>query len=204
MSKTFDIENTSIPSQMSIDVRDICSGVWPDDRTKGLYRTFFESVASFLKFFQSKNEEKVVFKLKDEKGDFKFGAILHYQAPEEDSEEDSGNWYLSFSFDEESIGNDYTKEIDNFSETFYEVISNKAREIMYGAFRSRPLMNKLVCIAIDVLRKYLDNNADELEDVNVVYRGIFTASVVVEGGVKIMSIVPGETVKQIIKSDATL
>lgn len=204
MSKNFDFDNTSIPTQMSIDVRDLCSGVWPDDRTRGFFHVLFKSIASYLKVYQTKSEGKVVFKLKDEKGEFKFGAMLVYQKPEEDSEEDSGNWYLEFTFNEEDIGDDVIKEIDNMSDVFYKIMGQHAYDIMSGSFRSSIFMNKLSVIAIDVLIKFLDMNAIDAEDVNVIFRGIFTASIAVEGGKKIMSIVPGETIKQVIKEDSAL
>lgn len=202
MSKTFEYESTSISNQLSLDF--LNSGYnWPESRSKDLFKTVFDAIATYLKFYQSKNEEKIVFKLKDEKGEFKFGAALNYQKPEEGSEDDSGNWYLEFSFYEDALEG-YTKEIDNLSDTFYTVISERANKIMYGSFKSATLMNVTCILAIDAIRKWLDSNASEDEEVILNLDGVFTASVVVEGGKKIMSIVPGETIKQIIKNDSIL
>ena len=65
-------------------------------------------------------------------------------------------------------------------------------------------MYNMMNTAIDEIVKFLDKNASETEDVEVELRGIFTASVAVENGTKIMSIVPGEYIKQIIKNDSAL
>ena len=121
MSKTFEFENTSIISQFNMDLVNM-GYIWVEERTANFYKTLFDSIAHYLKYYQSKNDEKVVFKLKDEKGDFKFGAALIYQKPEEDSEEDSGNWYLQFTFNEEDLA-DASREIDNLSDAFYTVMA---------------------------------------------------------------------------------
>lgn len=202
MSKTFEFENTSISSQLNMDLVNM-GYIWAEDRTVGFYKTLFDTIATYLKYYQSKNDEKIAFKMKDEKGDFKFGAALIYQKPEEDSEEDSGNWYLEFTLNEADLA-DASREIDNLSDAFYTVIAERANKIMYGSFKSATFMNKLCTVSIDEIVKWLDINASEEEDVNLVLRGIFTASVAVEGGIKVMSIVPGETIKQIIKNDSIL
>lgn len=202
MSKTFEFENTSISAQLNMDLVNM-GYIWAEDRTVGFYKTLFDSIATYLKYYQSKNDEKITYKMKDEKGDFKMGASLIYQKPEEDSENDSGNWYLEFTFNEEDLEGS-SREIDNLSDAYYTVISERANKIMYGSFKSATFMNKLCVVAVDEITKWLDTNASEEEDVSLVLRGIFTASVVVEGGIKVMSIVPGETIKQIIKNDSVL
>ena len=65
-------------------------------------------------------------------------------------------------------------------------------------------MYNIMNTAIDEITKFLDKNASETEEVEVTLRGLFTASVAVENGVKVMSIVPGEYIKQIIKNDSAL
>ena len=83
-------------------------------------------------------------------------------------------------------------------------MAQTANKAMNGTFKSAMIMNKLCNIAINNIIKWLDTNASEEEDVNVELKGIFTASVEVEGGKKVMGIVPGETIKQAIKDDSAL
>ena len=62
----------------------------------------------------------------------------------------------------------------------------------------------MYCEAVNVLVQWLDTNAKEDETVELVHPGVFTAVVAVENGTKVMSIVPGEIIKQMIKSDNIL
>lgn len=202
MSK-FEFEQTSIPSQYSINVKDNFGMVWPDAKTADLYRTMFTAIADTLKFNQSTDLARVGMIMKDTKGQFELGAILNYKKPEEGSEDDSGNFYLEFTFNAEDMEN-LDREIDNHSDVFARCAAQEACNICYGRFRSTDMMHSMFNTAIDTLVEFLDTNASEVEEVEVSLRGIFTASVAIENGVKVMSIVPGECIKQIIKNDSAL
>lgn len=199
----FEFEKTSIPSQYSIDLKDNFGILWVDTRTADLFRTLFAAIADTLKFNQSKDANRIGFSMKDDKGHFKLGAILNFKKPEDDSEEDSGNWYLEFTFNEEDMVN-LDISLDNHSDEFIRCAAQEANSISYGRFRSTEAMFILFNTAIDVLVRFLDANAEVDEITDVVLRGVFTASVGVEDGKKIMSIVPGEYIKQIIKNDSAL
>ena len=71
-------------------------------------------------------------------------------------------------------------------------------------FVSMEYCNNIFVEAIDTLIKFMDANATEDGEFTVVYNGVFTATVTVEGGEKIISIVPGEMIKQYIKGDNSL
>lgn len=202
MSKVFDLEQTSIPSQYSINVRDNISAAWADANTAMLYRILFTNIGDTLRFYQSKNVDSVGLSIKDDKGNFKMGAILNYKKPEDGSDDDTGNWYLEMTFDEKDMED--VKELhDNHSDVFIRSAAYAAGE-SGSRFKSTDIMYNMYNIAIDTLVQFLDANASETEEVDVRLRGVFTASVVIENGQKIMSIVPGESIKQIIKNDAGL
>lgn len=201
--KTFEFEKTSIPSQFSINMKDNYGHIWVDERTADLYRVLFATITDVLKFNQSKEHSRIGFILKDDKGNFKFGAVLNYNKPEEGSEEDSGNWYLEFTFDSADMI-DLDVELDNHSDVFVRSAANQAMSICYGKFRTTEMMYNTFNCAIDTLIEFLDTNASEVEEMSVNLRGIFTASVAIEDGIKVMSIVPGESIKQAIKSDVAL
>lgn len=200
---TLEFEKTGISTQYTLDLKDNYSILWVESRTADMYRVLFATIADVLKHNQSKDLNKLGFKMKDDKGHFKLGAILTYKKPEEGSEEDSGNWYLEFTLYEEDM-NDIEKELDNLSDVFVRCAAMNANTHMYGKFRSTELMYTLFNTAIDVLVSYLDTNASETDEVGVNLRGVFTASVAIEDGQKFMSIVPGEYIKQLIKNDAVL
>lgn len=203
MAKTFEFEQTSISMQFSINLRDRLMMNWVDTRTADFYRHIFAAVTDVLKINQSKNNPRIGFSLKDDKGVFKFGAILNYQKPEEDAEEDTGNWYLEFTFNSEDM-TDLDLDLDNHSDVFVRCAAQEAYNICFGRFKSTEFLNSMYCCAFDTLKDFLDANAVEGESVDVSLRGIFTASVEVENGIKIISIVPGEFVKQSIKNDSAL
>ena len=203
MGKQFEFEMTSIPTQYSINLKDNFSMIWVESRTADMYRIIFTAIADVLKHNQSTDAKRIGFSLKDAKGNFKFGAILTFKKPEEGSEEDSGNWFLEFTFDQADMTN-LNVEIDNHSDVFVKCAAMEAQQICYGRFRSTDSMYDMIICAIDTLVQFLDVNAVEGDTVDVTLRGIFTASVAVEDGEKVMSIVPGEYIKQIIKNDSVL
>lgn len=203
MSKTFEFNESSIPSTFQIDLCENYGISWVDSRAADFYRVLFSTIADVLKLNQSKDTPRVGLSMKDDKGNFKMGAILVFQKPEEGAEDDSGNWYLQMTFDEADM-TDLNISTDNHSDVFVRCASIEASNICYGRFRSVEVMYNMMNTAIDEIVKFLDKNASETEDVEVELRGIFTASVAVENGTKIMSIVPGEYIKQIIKNDSAL
>ena len=75
MSKTFEFEQTSIPSQYSMNLKDNFGMLWVDTRTADLCRAMFAAIADTLKLHQTKDTERVGMIMKDEKGNFKLGAI---------------------------------------------------------------------------------------------------------------------------------
>lgn len=203
MSKELKFGETSIPGMYQITMRENYGINWVDSRVPDLYRTMFAGIANTLKFYQSKDRPRVGLTMKDDKGNFKMGAILVFKKPEEGSEEDTGNWYLQMTFDQNDM-TDLDESIDNHSDIFVKCAASEAEHFCYGRFRSVEVMYNMFNAAIDELVKFLDKNASETEEVEVTLPGIFTASVAVENGVKVMSIVPGEVIKQIIKNDSAL
>lgn len=203
MSKQFEFEQTSIPSQFSINLMDRYSYGWMDTRTANVYRAMFTAIADILKSKQDKNKSRIGFILKDDKGNFKLGAVLNYRKPDEGEEEDSGNWYLEFTLYPEDMGElDY--ECDSHSGEFLMCAQQEVYTIVSGTFKQPEHMHNVFNTAIDTVVDWLDVNAVENDDVEVVMRGVFTAAVAVENGRKVMSIIPGEAIKQIVKGDSIL
>lgn len=204
--KELELATSAIPAEMAYNLMENYDLAWSADRAPGLYRVVFMTIAEILKHYKSKSNPEIGFILKDTRGQFKFGAILTYHEPEEgeaNEDDDKGNYTLEFTLKEEEM-NGVKIVADNHSDIFVECSGRKASEIMYGRFVNMESCNNLFVESIDTLVKFLDANASEAEEVSVVYKGIFTATVAVVNGEKVIDIVPGEMVKQYIKGDSTL
>ena len=203
MSKTFEFEQTSLPSQFVINVKDNYGYLFTDSNAAEVYRVILVAVSNVLKFNQNTNYKRIGFTIKDDKGNFKFGAIMSYKKPEEGSEDDAGNWFLEYTFYEDDM-TDLDLDLDNHSDIFIKCMTQAVFDICGGRFRNTSIMYNLVNTAIDTLTTFLDVNATEGEVVELTLRSVFVASVAIENGEKVMSIVPGEWIKQLIKNDAVL
>lgn len=203
MSKTFEFNETSIPSQFSINLKANYNMTFNDVYTADFFRTILTTFADCCRLKQSKDNKRIGLILKDDKGNFVFGTILTFEKPEDAAEDDSGNWYLAFTFYEEDM-EDLDVCTDNHSREFIQEANMKLYDIMHGHYRDVDTMYKMFIEAIKVLTTFLDVNVTEEEEVEVVLRSVFTATAAIEDGKKIFSIVPGEYIKQIIKDDASL
>lgn len=203
MSKQIDFNESSIVNQYGINLCDSLNFVWVDTRTANMYRVLFTAIADVLKTYQNKNKTRIGFKMKDDKGNFMLGAVLNYRKPDESESEDTGNWYLEFTFYEEDM-TDLVEEYDNHSDVFVMCANQELKNIANGRFNTIQFMYNILNTCITTLIDWLDVNANEAEEVELTLAGVFTASVAVENGVKVMSIVPGEVIKQVIKADSIL
>lgn len=203
MSKEFIFNQTSIPGQFSVNLLEKYKMNWADTNTANIFRVMFTAIADILKSKQDKNVPRIGFSMKDDKGNFKLGAIMTYRKPDAEEEEDSGNWYLEMTFDPEDMV-DLDKEIDNHTSEFTVVSNDEAHRIAGARFNKVEYIHIIFGCIVDTIIDFLDANASEAEDVSVTLNGVFTASVAIENGIKVMSIVPGEIIKQIIKEDSIL
>lgn len=201
--KRLEFGETSIGMQFVVDLMENHQMVWEAEKTADFARVFFATVADVLKANQNTSMKRIGFNFKDDKGEFKFGAILTFRKPDDSAEEDSGNWYLEMTFNSEDM-KDLDLELDNHSDIFIINAAHELQNICYGRFRSTETMHIMFNCLLNTITKFLDVNASETEEVEVVLQGVFTASVAVEDGKKLMFIEPGEYIKQLIKSDAAL
>ena len=184
-------------------IREKYSMIFNETLVPNFYRTLFRSMAIVLKHFEAKATPKIGFSLLNDKGDFRIGAILTYQAPEEGEEDDNGNWNLAFTLDKEDM-KELDKAIDSHSDAFWQVASSELYSAIFGHFENAVSMNQMFDEAINNIIVFLDRNSNDGSEVELTLPGIFTASCGFEDGAKVYSIVPGATIKQIIKDDANL
>lgn len=205
MSKVFEFDQTSIPGQFPINLLNNRNIDTDPEYTSDFFRTVLYTIAYATKLQKDKTPKakKVGFIFKTLKGEFVFGSILSFHKTSE--EDDSGNWYLEFTFDAEDMqDSDFGSIGDNHSNEYYTALCGKLREIMNATPRSVNPMQLMTEEMFSTIKNFLDVNASETEEVELVMPGVFTASIVVEDGKKYMSMVPGEAVKQQIKDDINL
>lgn len=197
-----DLEETSIPNYFTNTIKERWGMDFYYKRVPEFYRVLFDSIAVMLKANRNKNKPHIGFKLLNDAGEFRLGAILDYEVAE-DSEEDTGNWVLSFTLNEEDMNNlDDCK--DNMTDTFATIADHELYSTMYGHFAEDSAITNMFSAAIESLTNQLSSMADSGEEYKVVLPGVFEASVGFEDGQKVIAIVPGHNVKQIIKDDKGL
>lgn len=201
--KTFNIEECSIPGSCAANLKNDFGILYNDYEIPDMYRVLFSAITTSLNTCRTKKTDKVGFVLFDTDSKFIMGAIAYFIKPEDSDEEDSGNWYLEMTFDESDLEGCDIK-ISSESDLFIQSMAHHLKEIVSGRFENVPIMHRSNTYLINTLKDFLDVNATEGEEVEVTLRGVFTASVIVEDGAKVMSIVPGEIIKQAIKKDAIL
>lgn len=195
---------------------------WNSSATLEFTKFLFQSIANYirLKRYSTKN---TVFKLYDfevgaghdnnRKYDegcltrddltFIFGAMCNYIKPEEGEEDDAGNFYLTFTFDESDINDDdYEIHINSFEKDFITTIATTAGQKY--TIVSYVYTHFVIVEIFKTLLQYLDKNAFENGVFELYYDGIFEASVIVEDGKKIFSIIPGDFIKTCIKNDSAI
>ena len=204
MSKKFTIDETSIFGQYGIDVHSKYSMVVSPTQVKGVYEVMMHAIACMVKN-NCRGRDTTAFIIKDADNNFKIGAILNKIKPEEGSEDDCGNFFLEFSLNEEDFKDvSDTDTFTNHDSSFTSACVDLFFKIMGVALKDNTHATILFSTAVDTLVNFLDVNAIEGEDVEVEFPSLFIASVSVENGEKVMSIVPSATIKQIVKDDTSI
>lgn len=202
MSKAVDFSQSNIPEFFVSYIKNQWNMKLSQDVIADFYRVVFNTITTLLKYQRNKNTPHIGFKLMNEAGEFKLGAILDYHAPEGD-DDDTGNWTLSFTFNEEDMA-ELDEVYDNFSDMFFTSASQEIRSTMYGDLVDNVSGTRIFCAAIDVLKSQLDSLSNSGEEIELSMPGVFMACVGFEDGQKVYSIIPGHIIKQQIKDDKGL
>lgn len=171
-----------------------------------MYDSIFESIASFLgKIKHTESDKPVGLKVEDTKGNVLAIALVQHTLGSDDPE-DSGNYNLSFVVDPKEI------ETLSFEEGDLKSIHDSAFFTLFAMvsahhrFQPTSRASSSICLfmAFKVLLDVLDQYAVEGKTYEICRDNTFIASVGVEDGEKVKSIVPGDFIKTLIKDDASL
>lgn len=191
---------TSIPANYSMDIRNKARMDIDKEEVEKLYDILIGSFSTFLSNVKAK-DKSVALVMEDLKGNFKFAGVVSYH--ENENKDMPGNWSYELTFDEADI-KDIPVVFKTLDTKFEVVVADVAHKLHKMKIASPTYIHDIFIVCIDVLLKYLDENATEAETKEVELPSYFVASVSVVDGKKEMSIVPGDAMKRIIKDDAAL
>lgn len=168
-----------------------------------LYKCWFTAGYEYLALCKNKDKKQgLVFK--DTQGNFQFGMVIEYHKGE--NEEVGGNWTFECTFNPTDMEG---AELHYNSDTQYLVILNdtcfkcmKDENTENAGFTMEPEDALTIVEALmRYLKMYLDTNAKDGEVLDLVLDDYFKASVAIEDGIKVMSVVPCGHAKSKIKND---
>jgi hypothetical protein len=143
-----------------------------------------------------------VFVFEENNSDFIAAAIVEYFENEDDPSK-PGNWNYTWTWYKDDVPANskiYRTTQSELSSYFRGVSQGK-----YGmAFRDVAGITEVNRYFLIQVKKWLDENAKEGEEVGVEEPGIFQASVVIEDGEKVFSLVPEGEIKKLIKDDSAI
>lgn len=168
-----------------------------------LYQSWFTAGYEYLALCKNKDKKQALV-FKDNKDNFQFAMVIEYHKGETD--EVGGNWSFECTFNPADVEG---AELHYNSDTQYLVILNdvtfesmRDEEDQKAGFTMEPEDALTIVEAlIRYLKIYLDSNAKDGEVLDLVLDDYFKASVAIEDGVKVMSIVPCGHAKSKIKND---
>ena len=179
-----------------------------DDRPKLILQSFFSATSQFLsKVKTMKEDEATALVLTSISGDFEFAAIVEYH-PNEENPDEPGNWSYTMTFYEDDIKalereKTVKKHLYN-SDAFRTVFNNTCNDIACINFNHDSYIYDALLLCVLTIKQILDREALIGETVEFVMPGFFIASVAVENGEKVFSIVPDGVLKSIIKDDLAI
>lgn len=193
----YDLKETSIPMMVTTMAATKGTGIkWIPTDTEVLYKIMFETISNFL-YEKKDTKAKTVLRVQDTKGPLLFAAIVEYHP--NDEEDMPGNWSYIFTQDEKLI--DECPNNYDIADLVFAQVANYTAHYLGIEFKDFPSQHRLFIIASKCLLEWLDQNATEKEETEITIKDYFIASVGVEDGEKIISIVPEEEQKRKIKDD---
>jgi hypothetical protein len=193
------LSETSMPQNYSKGLlEDKNYDIAPDHTGKFGY-ILFHGVASLLAANKDKNKP-VAFILDRVDGKVTAVAVVQYF---DNDKNNPGNWNLVWSFDENDVPADAKKiflKDPNSHPFFVSVAANRYNM----EFKTAPALIDLLTYFMEILYKWLDENAKADEEVTIEQDGVFQARVGVENGEKVFAVEPAGEVKMIIKDDAAI
>ena len=192
---------TSIPQNYSQTLfnRKPVMSVEPE-HTHKMYEVLFTSMADFLRLVRA-NSNKVALAIYDPQENLILAGIVETHENTDEAEM-PGNLSFVITTDAEDLTDAKVYTISD--QNFLKVAVSTATYLHGIVFSQQAYVIDLFTVAASILLNWLDTNASEKEEKTVELDGYFVASVAVESGEKVFSIVPHGAMKRLIKDDTSL
>lgn len=194
------INETSMPQNFSKYLFENLNYDLAPEHTDKMLDIIFTATAEFLNSVKRK-ECPAAFKFEKIDGSIAAAAIIQYFPNEDESK--PGNWSLVWTFDEIDIpeGAFVSSIKDPQTHSYFRAIAGEKWSIKFKDPAS--IITLMIC-PLEQVKKWLDENAKEDEEVSIEQDAVFQARVAVEGGVKVFAIEPAGEIKVLIKDDAAI
>lgn len=163
-----------------------------------IYEILMTSMSDYLKLVSSTNN-KTALSFEDAAGNMYFAGLVQHHEGEEGM---PGNFSYTITTDKADLEGFkvYTVSDPNY----LQLVSSTAHSMHGMLFNVQSYIIILFNQAAKTLLEWLDVNASDKEEKEVVLDGFFTASVAVEDGEKVSSIIPDGAMKRLIKNDTSI
>lgn len=230
------LQDTNIPIQFATECETIALTV-DSSMCMPIGESIFSAIGTVLRL-KKRKDKRVGITFRDVDSNLLLGAIVGYQGSDEEEEaketkkgkgkskskgkskedkkeeikeeesDDSGNWYLQFTLDEEEFKGDDIEIVPSSSPDFidavYKQLITEFRYRISEGVQVNTNMFSIIDAFIKTLLHWLDQNADAKEEVTVKLENYFEATVAIEDEEKVIAILPLGSLKRAIKSDIDL
>lgn len=194
-----ELKNTSIPHMYSEALnRMVPQYIVASEVSHMIYEILLESMSDYLKLVSSTNE-KVALSFEDAAGNMHFAGLVQLHKGEGDM---PGNFSYTITTCKEDLEGFKVYVVSD--PNYLQLASAKAYSMHSMLFEVQSHIIVLFNQAAKTLIDWLDANASDKEEVTVEHDGFFTATVAIEEGEKVFSIVPDGAMKRLIKNDTSI
>ena len=190
--------DTQLPAVFSKGLyEEKCMDLAPEHLDK-MYDCFVTGVANLLNNAKSM-ETPTAYVVRKVEGGFVVGCVVQY-FENKDDKNNPGNWNMTWTFNEEDIPkNASIIGIDNTqTHSYFRAVAGEKWGMV---FQDEGSLVTTLIYAFEQLKKWLDENVKENQDVSIEVDGIFEAKAAVENGEKVFAITADGPIKMLIKDD---
>ncbi len=194
------VSDTKIPQIASTGLyNELCFDVSFEHITK-LIDVMVVGVTEALSDIKSK-DYPVAFVFKEPNDTFIGAAIVQYVPNEDESK--PGSWNYAWTFYEDDLP-EGTRQVTAYDPQYISYFRAYGHTKWRMIFEDVNYVGDLCRYILSVIKKWLDDNASEVEETGVKLDGVITFRVVVENGEKVFAAEPDGEIKQMIKDDAAI
>lgn len=192
---------SAIPANYCLSLSELTSGLMElaTEHVSKVVEVVLMSMSDYARAVKDKTKP-VAIVIDDFKGNMILALKVKYY--EGSAEDEDGSWNPVWTFDPEDIADcNVYKVSESQAFPFFKMRAITAYDMQYtdpsNAYHS-------ALIFAEVLKRWLDLSASDSEAASIHMNGMFTATVEVVNGEKVMTFVPEEELSNLIKDDASL